>query len=149
MRLLTCCLLVGVGPLTTPWAVSQEPKKSDQDRLQGTWIADAAEVDGKVVKGETTLVFDGKQLKLLSGGKEVYQGTFTVDEAKKPKWIDAKVAVTKGVDRPDIKITAELIGIYDLDGDTLKVCWGSSPRATEFASKVPHHTFATYKRKPK
>lgn len=149
MRSLACCLLISAGTLSTPWAVSQEPKKSDQDRLQGTWVAEAAEVDGKAVKGETTLVFDGKQLKLLSGGKEVYHGTFMLDEAKKPKWIDAKVAVTKGVDRPDIKITAELIGIYELSGDTLMVCWGSSPRATEFASKVAHHTFAVYKRKPK
>ena len=36
-----------------------------------------------------------------------------------------------GFPKPDVK----MLGIYELDGNTLKICVGESKRPTEFASK--------------
>lgn len=132
-----------------PWAVGQGPEKADRDRLQGTWMAAAAEIGGRPSKGETTVVFDGEQFRLLDGGKELARGTFALDEAKSPKWIDFKVPVPKGVDPADATVKVSLPGIYELDGDTFKLCWGGDRRPTGFASKTPHQFFATYQRRAK
>ena len=51
--------------------------------------------------------------------------TFTLDSTKKPKAIDVDMDGTPGV------------GIYSLEGDTLKICHseGKDARPTEFATK--------------
>ena len=49
-----------------------------------------------------------------------------MDAGAKPKTIDLT-----GFPKPDVK----MLGIYELDGNTLKICVGESKRPIEFASK--------------
>ena len=62
-------------------------------------------------------------------GDQAQDGTFKLNETKKPKEIDLTVT-------EDGKTEAHL-GIYKLDGDTLTICKSHPPqdRPTEFASK--------------
>lgn len=64
-------------------------------------------------------------------GKVAVRGPLKVDASKKPKWIDA----TFHEGGPGYGET--VLGIYELDGDTLKVCCGAAgdPRPATFESK--------------
>ena len=139
MRFLTCWPILATAVVGT-WAADEQPKKTDRDRIQGTWVAEATEINGKVVKAEVSLVIDGDTFEQYAGKLRVYLGTFELDEAKKPKQIATRI--------PFGFLASEEEGIYDLDGDTLKVCWGT-PRPTEFATKTELQSFTVYKRKAK
>jgi uncharacterized protein (TIGR03067 family) len=75
-----------------------------------------------------------------------YGGTFVLDPGKKPKTIDIKF--TEGPEKGNTSL-----GIYELDGDTLKICLTitAKDRPTEFAAKAKSgHGFEVLKReKPK
>jgi RNA polymerase sigma factor (sigma-70 family) len=104
--------------------------KSDQDLLQGTWTAVSVvmrgqqELQEKVKEG--TLTFDGAEKLLFTHGPERIEFTYTLDPAKSPKEIDLTEAADKGVHK----------GIYELKGDSLKICSAHPPldRPTEFTS---------------
>jgi len=96
--------------------------KKDQAGLQGTWKATFE--DKKLVltlKGNTFT---------FTMGDENYQGTFKIDPSKKPKHIN--MTVKKG----DKFVDKTSLGIYELTGDTLKVCYSvaPNPRPTDFTS---------------
>src|SRR5262249_31776038 len=68
----------------------------------------------------------------MGGGEENFDGTFTLGADGTPKTIDASFTVKDSGE----KLTAH--GIYELNGDTFRVCWreqgGERPR--EFGSKA-------------
>ena len=101
------------------------PKK-DGDNLEGTWVVTSSEDGGEKVAGEVggKVVISADKITLVSGGTEEAIG-YTLDPSKAPKWIDLA----------DGKKT--YLGIYELDGDTLKICFPESGkgRATKFESK--------------
>jgi RNA polymerase sigma factor (sigma-70 family) len=113
-----------------------EPKKakSDKERLQGRWPALSLEgANGKVEgKGSEAdrfkLVFDGDDYVFegafgTMGGDA--KGTFKLDPKKTPKEIDLESQ------------QGRMVGIYELDGDTLKLCLnkvGVAERPTEFTA---------------
>jgi uncharacterized protein (TIGR03067 family) len=69
----------------------------------------------------------GDKYVITRDGETIAKGTFTLDAGQKPKTIDAKM---EGVDKP-------IQGIYELEGDTLKIC-NAGPgeaRPKEFATK--------------
>jgi uncharacterized protein (TIGR03067 family) len=117
----------------------------DAKSIQGTWLPVKAELRGEPMKDE---ILKSITLKLDSGKYEVTaenvdKGTYTVDPAAKPKTIDVT-----GVEGPNAG--RKIPGIYELDGDTLRICYGlgGSPRPTEFKSPTGTKTFlVTYKRK--
>ena len=80
---------------------------------------------------EITLTIAGDKLsfsRTRKGEKQNFDnGSYEiVDAGAKPKMIDLT-----GFPKPDVK----MLGIYELDGNTLKICVGKSKRPTEFASK--------------
>jgi uncharacterized protein (TIGR03067 family) len=106
----------------------EDAAKKDRERLQGTWSVVSAERGGEKVpeaqaqkmkleiKGDTVTVQTGK-------GSE--EATFKLDPTQKPAAIDITSAEKKW------------LGIYQLEGDALKVCWSDGDqRPTEFASKA-------------
>jgi uncharacterized protein (TIGR03067 family) len=108
--------------------------KGEQEKLKGTWTLVAAERGGQ--KAEEDRI---KDIKLTVAGDKITLktpngdnvSTFKLDPAKKPKAIDIipTDGPNKGKPRP---------GIYELDGDTLKLCYNAEPdqdRPTEFATK--------------
>jgi uncharacterized protein (TIGR03067 family) len=84
--------------------------KKDQDRLQGTLTAE--ERDGKKTAAEdlkkrpVKLTFKGDKVTVQVGGREENAEAFTLDPSKKPKEID---------------VADKAKGIYELDGDMLKL----------------------------
>jgi uncharacterized protein (TIGR03067 family) len=109
--------------------LAQADGKSDRDKIQGDWKAESMVQGGEkapeeLVKNFTLNVKDNRWMVMINGQEE--KGTFKEDSSKKPKEIT--FTSDSGTERQ---------GIYDLDGDTLKVCVGSpgDTRPTEFDSK--------------
>jgi RNA polymerase sigma factor (sigma-70 family) len=122
---------------TSPPAAAQAGQKkpaaaTDQEKLQGTW-----EVVELVVKGDKVLpnneakaavVFKGDEFRFLvtPNGKDSITrtaATFKLDPAKSPRTIDA--TATEGANKGQVTL-----GIYELDGDDLKLCLSNERVAT-------------------
>jgi uncharacterized protein (TIGR03067 family) len=110
------------------WAViliAAEPAKEDEakkdlEKLQGSWTMAALEVDGKPVPEEklksSTLTIK-KDKYIIKVGDSTHETTIKLDPSKKPKEID--MTFTEGPNKDKT-----LKGIYDIDGDTFKMCRG-------------------------
>jgi uncharacterized protein (TIGR03067 family) len=113
------------GPAVT--AVQAELK-----RFEGRWSYASAIVDGKpapeAILKAGRLDLAGEKFTLIASDA-THKGTFAVDPAAAPKTID--VTFSEG---PRAGQTCK--GIYELNGDTCKVCiaLAGQPRPTEFAS---------------
>jgi uncharacterized protein (TIGR03067 family) len=113
-----------------------EQSKNDHAALQGQWEIVSAESNGEppppgLLDG-AKFAFSGDKLTLL--GKE---GTFELDAGKRPRQIDF------------IRGKTRQIGIYELDGDSLKLCVGpADDRPKQFNTKPrTDHSLFILKRK--
>ena len=97
--------------------------------IEGKWLVVSVELAGQKIDNlqgaELTLAGGKKTFKLPSDTVE--KGTYTLDETKNPKQIDATTEGKDGTEK----------GIYALEGDTLKLCLATQggPRPGEFATK--------------
>ena len=95
--------------------------KAELEKFTGTWVGVSAVRDGKEVpKAEAEamrLVVAGEKY-TLTEGKDVVEGTHTLDPAKTPKQIDAVRA--KGPGKGEA-----LKGVYQLTDDTFVVCFAA------------------------
>jgi uncharacterized protein (TIGR03067 family) len=113
-------------------ADDKKDAKSDKDQIQGRWQVESAVRGGQEIDGVQGFgvfyEFAGDKFILELGGQK-HEGTFKLDPTKKPKTID----ITLKMDDQESK----RLGIYELDGDTLKICRGEpdETRPTEFKSK--------------
>jgi uncharacterized protein (TIGR03067 family) len=129
-QVLTAVLVLAAG----------DNKKSDLDKLQGTWVAVSIESDGKMVPEEklknVKMVFKDGTLSIATGGpgRQPPPAKYKLDENKKPKTIDITAG---GRDGSGKKTDDVLPGIYELDGDTLKICLGlpGKDRPKELSAK--------------
>ena len=119
--------------------------------LQGSWTVAQMERGGEQPPQEllrTLKVVIKDSTLRMSDSQRGEGGSFTLDDSKKPKEIDL---VFKEGPQEDVKRTAK--GIYELDGDTLKLAWrkDGGPRPTEFSSLKGERTseLLILKRKPK
>jgi uncharacterized protein (TIGR03067 family) len=126
-------------------AADDEAKK-DQDQLQGDWSLVSGQRDGQDIPEDFAKSLKrnvkGNMTTVTRDGEPLAKGSFTLDPTKKPKTIDIKV---EGMDMP-------VHGIYELEGDTLKICYAApgEERPKEFAAKAgTGHTFAVWKRDKK
>lgn len=127
MGLLVCVSFIPLGA---------QPATSAREKLIGVWYGFAVEGKGEnpnqgPVKVELTITKDliiGKQFKGTQPF-ELGEGTFELTLEKTPHYLDGN----KKLDNPNRK---EIwLGIYQLDGDTLKWCVGRKSRPTEFETK--------------
>lgn len=109
--------------------------EDDSKKFQGEWVVVSVEFAGG--KDELPL---GRGAKLRIEGDKITFDTgrakwteqFRLDPAKTPKAIDL---LSREQDKAALK--SRRVGIYQIDGDTLKLCWyqTGNVRPTEFATK--------------
>ena len=123
MKLKVLALLALAGSL----AAADAPK--DAEKIQGSWKVVSAEDSGRKAPEETikslrwSVTKDAITYKV---GNKATRWAYKLDPARKPKWMD----LTEG-DRTRL-------AIYELEGDTLKVCFAEGTqkeRPTAFESK--------------
>jgi len=116
-------VLVAVG-VAAAAPVPKKGEKPDAEAIQGTWVLDKFEGDDEPPPGVViNFTKDGK-MGVELGGMAREKGGYKLDPKTKPKSID--------LTNPDREIT---LGIYELDGDTLKICiveGKNAARPTEF-----------------
>lgn len=125
-------LVVAVGLLVT--AVTAQENAGDLKKMQGTWsvekmVENGREAPAKDLKG-IQMTIRGHNYH-FTGGEENYKGYLRIDSSKKPKQLEATFVESNGEEK------GRALGIYELQGDTLKMCWRheGKDRPTEFASE--------------
>jgi uncharacterized protein (TIGR03067 family) len=130
-NLLLCIVTVVIGCFAyhlapTSALAAKDNAPSDQDQILGTWEIVSSHEAGKDVS-ETyramKVVFTRDRLKLMPKDQtqDALQLKYKLDPMKKPKHIDTTHELDPG------KPISQL-GIYELDGDNLKICLEAADR---------------------
>lgn len=137
MQIRFAALLCALGFAASAACVATANDKPDAaketEKFQGTWSFVSSESSGQKVPAEQlkelVLIFEGDKHTVKMGSEVIQAGTQKLDAAKSPKEID--VTITEGPSKGTV-----MLGIYEFDGDTLKVCFDSAgkKRPTEFKS---------------
>jgi RNA polymerase sigma factor (sigma-70 family) len=101
------------GPAGAPAPAGPAPApQADREKLQGSWQAVRIEKGGQPPENpDLRFAFAGDQLTLIVAGIQTAPMRYVLDPSREPKAIDFTM--------PTGKI---LLGIYQLDGDSLKLC---------------------------
>jgi uncharacterized protein (TIGR03067 family) len=141
MRRAIVALFLGIPALGVSRADEKEDAaKKALESFAGTWEIVAVKPDG-ATKNARRLVF-GKDLRSAAkdkDGKELWAGTFEIDPTSKPKIWDHRSDDGK-------KKGTDVLGIYELEGDTLKVAcvmgawkdkaWTGKPRPRDSTRRM-------------
>lgn len=120
--------------------------KKDLDHLQGEWSMVSGTADGQSmpeeIRKQMKRVCKGDEITVTTGGQMFLKAKVTIDPSQKPKTIDYEMTdgFTKG---------KKQLGIYELDGDTFKSCFGApgAERPSDFTSKAgDRRTASVWKR---
>ena len=115
--------LVGAALLV---AAQEPPPKADakaeMKKMEGTWTIEKTLANGKEgipdeERMKARLVIKGNKRTITVDGETVAESSYTLDPSAKPKGITIKV-LTGGLEGKELK------GIYELEGDTLKIAVG-------------------------
>jgi uncharacterized protein (TIGR03067 family) len=134
LTVLAVALLIGAD---TP---KDDKVKDETNKLQGIWRVASAERDGTAAPEDEikkiTVTIKGDKLTARrtenadKPEEKVYEMSFTIDPTQKPKWID--VTYMDGERKGESSQ-----GIYDLNGDTLKICMSrGNTRPNDFETKA-------------
>jgi uncharacterized protein (TIGR03067 family) len=126
-------LLIIVGSVAQSGDAKKDKGKKDQDKIQGTWevvefIANGTTIPDEVRSKIKVIIKDDKMELTGTGGTDRREYVIKLDPTKKPKEIDA-------VAKFDPYKEKTVPGIYNLDGDLLKLCMPNGPtleRPSEF-----------------
>lgn len=115
------------------WRSALAAQANDLKALEGKWKVEAAEAQGKPVEApelrELMVTITGDRYEVIVNG-ETDRGSLKLDESQKPKFMDA-------TDTEGENIGKVIKAIYEVTGDTLRVCYAmkGDERPTEFATK--------------
>lgn len=112
-------LVAAAGLLLLAADKADDPSTKDLDKLQGTWTVVSGQGAGKDVPTNLLAVdgiaFDRGTYTNIVQGRPTTSGAFRLDSSKQPPTIDLV--------SPDNKTVTQ--GIFQLDGDTLKMAFAS------------------------
>ena len=120
----------------------------EKEKFKGTWTIESSETGGKTVPPDDLkgliATFEGDKLTLKKGDTVILGGTLKLDPSKSPKAID--VTMVEGPNKGTV-----MLGIYEIDGDTLKVCFDpqGKKRPTEFKSPAGSENFVNVHKRVK
>jgi uncharacterized protein (TIGR03067 family) len=121
------CRILVLVPLCLAIVLTAETARSgnkkEQEKFEGAWSL--VEVKGGKAppkKEDAKLTFKGDKVTFMASDK-TEEATYSVDPTKKPKEIN--VHMEKKGKKQTVK------GIYELDGDTLKICHFSGKKSVE------------------
>src|SRR5262245_62568602 len=149
MRLLLAALFGTIG-LAASGALADDKADLEKEvkKFQGTWTIESSETGGMAIPPgelkEFIVIFEGDKHTVKMGDKVIRVGTQKLDPSKSPKAID--VTMTEGPNKG-----AVMLGIYEIDGDTLKVCFDpqGKKRPTEFKSAPGSENFVNVHKRVK
>ena len=149
MRSSLVTLLMALGLAASGGTGTRADDKSDVDKelkkFHGVWTFESVEAGGKKAPADTlkglTITFAGDKYTVKKGDEVIQVGTQKLDPSRSPKAIDVKV--TEGLQKG-----AVMLGIYEIRGDTLKVCFDpeGKKRPTEFKGASGAQTLVVHKR---
>ena len=152
MRITLAALFCAAGFAVSGGAGALADEKAGLEKelkkFQGAWTIESSITGGKAIPAGDLkgfiLTFEGGKHTLKMGDKVVQAGTQKIDPSKSPKAID--VTMTEGPSKG-----AVMLGIYEFDGDTLKVCFDpqGKKRPTEFKSPPGSQNFVNIHRRVK
>ncbi len=135
MQITLLTLLWILGLVACGRTAARPEDKADVEKelkkFQGTWTFESVEEGSKEVPAAEfkgmTVSFEGNKYFVKKGDELVQTATQKIDPSKSPKSLDVTVA-----DGPNKG--AVMLGIYEISGDTLKVCFDpvGKKRPTEF-----------------
>ena len=133
------------GAIMQALALDTAANDQDSKRIQGKWSISSAELAGDPLPAELfkkmTLILEKDKYTLKSASPDDI-GTTSIDDSKQPRQLDIK-----GIEGPNKGKT--MLAIYELEGDTLKVCYDleGKSRPMEFKTEKGSKQFlAVYKR---
>src|SRR4051794_25699637 len=142
---LLCILVLTASAGTGTRADDRADVEKELKKFQGTWTFESVEAGGKKVPADEfkgiTVTFEGDKYTVKKGDEVIQAATQKLDPSKSPKTLDATVA--EGPNKG-----AVLLGIYEIRGDTLKVCFDpeGKKRPTQFQSASGSQTLVVHKR---
>src|SRR5438105_5280467 len=149
MRIALVTLLCTLGLTASGGTGARTDDKADVEKelkkFQGTWTFESVEAGGKEVPAaEFTgirVTFEGNKYTVKKGDEVIQAATHKLDPSKSPKTLD--VTVAEGPNNG-----AVMLGIYEISGDTLKVCFDpeGKKRATQFKGAPGSQTLVVHKR---
>lgn len=149
MRIALVTLLCTLGLTASGGTDARADDKADVEKelkkFQGTWTFESVDAGGKEVPAAEfkgiTVTFEGDKYTVKKGDEVIQAATQKLDPSKSPKTLDVTVAEgpNKGV---------VMLGIYEISGDTLKVCFDpeGKKRPTQFKSASGSQTLVVHKR---
>ena len=132
--------------ISTPRTIAGQDVKTDLAHMQGEWVMTSGAADGYVMPEsflpQSRRVCKEDEVTVTVSGQLIMKAKITIDPSRTPKTIDYQVidGPTKG---------QKQLGIYELNGDTLKSCFGApgAARPTDFSSKPgDRRTYSVWKR---
>jgi uncharacterized protein (TIGR03067 family) len=141
MRLSLVALICAIG-FNASGTLADDKADLDKEvkKFQGVWTFESSVTGGKELSADQlkglVLLFEGDKHTVKKGDDVIQVGTQKLDPSKSPKTID--VTMTEGPSKGTV-----MLGIYEIDRDTLKVCFDAEgkKRPTEFKSAPGSQTF--------
>jgi uncharacterized protein (TIGR03067 family) len=105
--------------------------KKELKKFEGAWTFETVEAGGKELPAAEfkgmTVAFEGDKYSVKKGDEVIETATLKLDPSQSPKTFDS--TVTEGPNKGTV-----ILGIYEISGDTLKVCFDpeGKKRPTEF-----------------
>jgi len=132
------------GLLIAADASKKGDAKKELEKLQGKWVATAIAQNGfevpaeQVKKVNLTLVIKGNKF-TTKKPRSTDKGTFRIGPAKKPRAIDFIATSPEGKKETTL-------GIYEWDGEKLRIAADQKKRPTEFKSEKGGALVITFER---